>query len=190
MVVAQSLLEMAKDLTRTLVEAGKLSAEDMHRTLQQTYTTLSALKAQEEARTTSTPIPASTSPAVDWRKSITRQAVTCLECGQSWKQLTIRHLMTHGLDPRSYRRKYGIPRTQPLTARNTTRRRRQVVQTVRPWEKAPAYLNAQARDGHASPEPDAEGRSEEVEEPSAPARPKRQRNTSPKQSARKKQVAG
>jgi predicted transcriptional regulator len=181
----QTLLEMAKDLTRSLVETGKLSAEDMHNTLQQAYTTLSTLKAQEEAGTTSIPMPASTSTAVDWRKSITRQAVTCLECGQNWKQLTIRHLMTHGLDPRSYRRKYGIPRTQPLTARDVTRRRQQVVQTVRPWEKAPAYLKAQARDGHASPEPEADGRSEEAQEPNAAAQSKRQRKTTPKKTARK-----
>ena len=78
----RTLLEMAKDLTRSLVETGKLSAEDMHRTLQQAYTTLSTLKAQEEAGTTSIPMPASPSTAVDWRKSISRQAVTCLECGQ------------------------------------------------------------------------------------------------------------
>jgi predicted transcriptional regulator len=188
----QTLLEMAKDLTRSLVETGKLSAEDMQRTLQQAYATLSTLKAQEEAGTTSIPMPASTSTAVDWRKSITRQAVTCLECGQSWKQLTIRHLMTHGLDTRSYRSKYGIPRTQPLTARDTTRRRQQLVQTVRPWEKAPAYLKAQTRDGHASPEPEAAAVYEEAEEmgAEAPVQPKQQRKTSPNQSARKKQVAG
>jgi hypothetical protein len=36
--MVQTLLEMAKDLTRSLVEAGKLSAEDMQNTLQQAYT--------------------------------------------------------------------------------------------------------------------------------------------------------
>jgi hypothetical protein len=36
----QTLLEMAKDLTRSLLETGKLSAEDMHRTLQQGFVNL------------------------------------------------------------------------------------------------------------------------------------------------------
>ena len=49
--MAQTLLEMAKDLTRTLVETGRLAAEDMSQTLQSTYTTLATLKAQEEAET-------------------------------------------------------------------------------------------------------------------------------------------
>jgi predicted transcriptional regulator len=183
----QTLLEMAKDLTRSLLETGKLSAEDMQRTLQQAYTTLSTLKAQEEAGTTSIPMPASPSTAVDWRKSISRQAVTCLECGQSWKQLTTRHLTTHGLDARSYRTKYAIPRTQPLSARSITQRRRQVAQEIRPWEKAPTYLKAQAHDGHASLEPEAERRPVEAQEPTpaAPAQPKRQRKTTPKKTARK-----
>jgi hypothetical protein len=36
-----------------------------------------------------------------------------------------------------------MPRTQPLVARETTAKRRQIVQTVRPWEKAPTYMKAQ-----------------------------------------------
>ena len=56
--MTQTLVEMAKDLTRSLVETGRLSPEDMQDTLQQTYATLSALKIQEESGT-SAPVPAS-----------------------------------------------------------------------------------------------------------------------------------
>jgi predicted transcriptional regulator len=182
--MAQTLVEMAKDLTRSLVETGRLSAEDIPATLQQAYAILSALKAQEEAGI-SAPVPVADASPVDWRKSIARHAVTCLECGASFKQLSIRHLGIHGLDSRSYRIKYGMPRTQPLAARSTTERRRQVVQTSRPWEKAPAYIKGQARHGTASPEPEAETLPEETEDPSiaAPAQPKRQRKTTTKKKA-------
>ena len=184
--MAQTLLEMAKDLTRTLVETGRLAAEDMSQTLQSTYTTLATLKAQEEAET-SPSMPEAEPPPVNWRKSITKHAVTCLECGDTFKQLSIRHLGIHGLDTRSYRVKYGIPRTQPLTARATTERRRQIVQEIRPWEKTPTYRRGQAHNGHAAPEPEAEVLPEETEEPraAAPAQPKRQRKTTPKKTARK-----
>jgi predicted transcriptional regulator len=190
--MAQTLLEMTKDLTRTLVETGMLSAEDVPDALQKTHATLTALKAQEEIGTTSTVPGAQTAP-VDWRKSITKHAVTCLDCGQTFKQLTIRHLRQHGLDARSYRAKYAIPRTQPLAARATTARRREVVQETRPWEKSPRYRKGQPRHGTASPEPEAETLPEETEEPStaAPAQPKRQRKTTPKkQTARKTRAAG
>lgn len=135
----KSLLEMATELVQAQVQAGQLSPEVMQDALQSTYTTLLALKTQEEtgASTTATP------QTVDWRKSITRHAVTCLECDKAFKQLSVRHLRQHGLDGRLYRQKYGIPRTQPLAARATTARRRQIVLETRPWETAPAYVKAQ-----------------------------------------------
>ena len=190
--MAQTLLEMTKDLTRTLVETGMLSAEDMPDALQKTHATLTALKAQEEMGTTSTLLVAPT-PPVAWRKSITRYAVTCLECGHAFKQLSIRHLRQHGLDARSYRTKYGIPQSQPLAARDTTARRRQVVQEIRPWEKAPTFRKGQAQeDVSAAAEPDAEAVQDETGLPSAktPAQPKRQRKTTPKKTARRTRSEG
>jgi predicted transcriptional regulator len=180
---------MAKDLAQSFVEAGQLSTEDMQNTLQKMYTTLTELKTQEEPGATA-PGLAAKSTAVNWRKSITKQAVTCLECRESFKQLSLRHLRTHGLDSRSYRTKYGIPPTQPLSSRATTERRRQVVQEVRPWEKKQQQLQARERHGDPSPDLDGEAVHEVAEEPgtAAPAQPKRQRKTTPKKTARKQSM--
>src|SRR5688572_11455925 len=174
-------LEMAKDLTRTLVETGKLSAEDMQDVLHKTHATLTALKAQE-ATGPAAALSAVQPPTVDWRTSITRHAVTCLECGHVFKQLMKSHLRHHGLDSRSYRVKYGIPRLQSLVSWKTSTRRRQVVRQIRPWEKAPAYLQRHAQNTTASPAPKVETVPETTEEPSAeaPAQPKRQWKTAPK----------
>jgi predicted transcriptional regulator len=183
---------MAKDLTRTLVETGRLSAEDMQDVLHKTHATLTALKGQEEMGTAPAVSVAKSSP-VDWRKSIRKHVITCLECELAVKQLSRRHLMTHGLDPRSYRMKYGIPRSQPLTARATTERRRQVVQAVRPWEKTPTYVKGHAQNGAAWPEPEAEAVQEQTEEPVAatPGQSKRQRRTTskPKTAAKTRSAA-
>jgi predicted transcriptional regulator len=135
----QSVLEIANDLTLALLEAGSLSADDLQTTLQKTYATLADLQAQEE--TGSDTVKAH--KPVDWRKSITRHAIICLECGAQFRQLSGRHLRGHNLDARSYRAKYGIPRTQPLSARATAARRRQIAAEVKPWEKAPRYVQAQ-----------------------------------------------
>jgi predicted transcriptional regulator len=180
--MAQTLVEMAKELTRTLVETGRLSAEDMPDVLQKTHATLTTLKGQEEMGTVPAVSVAEPSP-VEWRKSIRKHAITCLECELAFKQLSRRHLMTHGLDPRSYRMKYGMPRSQPLTARSTTERRRQVAQTIRPWEKAPMYRKGHGQNGAASPEPEAAAVQEQTEEPVAvtPVQPKRQRKATSKQ---------
>ena len=139
----KSLLEMATELVQAQVQAGQLSPEAMQDALQSTYATLLALKRQEETGATGT---VEKPPALsDWRKSITRHAITCLECGASFKQLSLRHLRHHDLDGRLYRQKYGIPRTQPLAARATTAKRREIVQQSRPWETAPSYVKGQER---------------------------------------------
>jgi hypothetical protein len=46
--MAQTLLEMAKDLVMAQIKAHRLSSEEMHQTLQQTYASLKALQAQED----------------------------------------------------------------------------------------------------------------------------------------------
>jgi predicted transcriptional regulator len=191
----QSLIELAKELTVALIQTGNLLPQDVQETLQKTHTTLTALKALEASGFPAPGAP-SQSPPGDWRKSITKYSITCLECGHAFKQLSIRHLRQHGLDARSYRTKYEIPRSKPLAARETTARRRQVVQETRPWEKAPTYCKGQAQaDGNAAPEPDADALPEETEASivaaAPPAPTKRQRKTaSPKQAARKKRAAG
>jgi len=141
--MSQTLLEMAKDLIIAQIQAQKLSPEDMHTALQQTYSSLLALQAQEDSNGLVAVAAPETQPQpVHWKKSITKHQVTCLACGASFKQLSVKHLREHGLDARSYRAKYGIPPRQPLSAHAVTAMRKEIVQTTRPWEKAPTYLKA------------------------------------------------
>src|SRR6266487_3622475 len=144
--MSQSLLEMAKDLILAQIQTQKLSPEEMHTALQQTYSSLLALQAQEDANGLVAVATPETQPEPGhWRKSITKHTVACLACGASFKQLSVRHLREHGLDARSYRAKDGIPPHQPLSARAVTAIRKQIVQRSRPWEKAPTYLKAQEK---------------------------------------------
>jgi predicted transcriptional regulator len=141
--MSHTLLEMAKDLVLAQIHVHRLSPAEMHTALQDTYRSLRALHAQEAFHGSGAGETAKTPPApINWRKSITKQTVTCLERGASFKQLSVRHLRVHGLNTRSYRVKYGMPRRQPLSARTVTALRKQIVQRSRPWEKAPTYLKA------------------------------------------------
>src|SRR5262249_13272497 len=142
--MSPTLLEMAKDLVMAQIEAHRLLPDDMHPFLQQTYASLQALKAQEDANgSVAVVTPETPLKPVNWRKSITKHTGMCLECGASFKQLSVRHLKEHGLDGKAYRIKYGIPRAQPLSAKATTSRRKEIVQRSRPWEKAPTFRKAQ-----------------------------------------------
>ena len=145
-----SVLAMAKELVLAQIRAGHLSPEAMQTLLQDTYAHLRALQAHEDGRSISTVDERAEEPAtVNWKHSLTKHTVSCLECGAAFKQLSVRHLKEHHLDLRAYRAKYGIPRTQPLSAKTVTVRRKQIVQQSRPWEKAPTYLQARARQAAA-----------------------------------------
>ena len=144
--MSQTLLAMTKDLIMAQIQAKTLPPDEMHQALQRTYATLMTLKAQEEANgSVAVVTPEIPSKPINWRKSITKHLVTCLECGASFKQLSVRHLKEHGLDGKAYRIQYGIPRAQPLSAKATTSRRKEIVQRSRPWEKAPTFVKAQEK---------------------------------------------
>jgi predicted transcriptional regulator len=128
----QSLLEMVKELVVMQIKAHRLELGEVLRLLERTHDNLMMLRRSEVTGVVGREVPRE---PVDWRRSITRQTVTCLECRERFKQLSGRHLQKHGLDGRSYRAKYGIPRTQALMARDIAAQRRRVIQRVRPWEK-------------------------------------------------------
>jgi predicted transcriptional regulator len=143
MLMTQPIVEMAKELVMALIKENLIEPENMQKELQKTHESLLALKAKEEGHISSIEGMESSVPSyTDWRKSIKKHSVECLVCGAVFKQLSARHLSTHNLDPRTYRQQFGIPSTQPLSAKATTAMRRQVVQQIRPWEKAPTYVKS------------------------------------------------
>lgn len=141
--MTQPIVEMAKDLVMALIKENLLEPEDMQKELQKTHASLLSLKAKEEGHSSNgESVDNNLTGHIDWKKSIKKHSVECLICGAVFKQLSARHLSTHDLDPRTYRQRFGIPSTQPLSAKATTAMRRQVVQQIRPWEKAPTYVKS------------------------------------------------
>ena len=74
-------------------------------------------------------------PGMDPKKSIKEASITCLECGKSFKVITRKHLLTHGLTPDEYRAKYGMKKGAPLIAKGLQRERRKKMKDMRLWEK-------------------------------------------------------
>lgn len=55
-------------------------------------------------------------PAVPIKKSVRKDALTCLECGASQKTMK-RHLrVAHDLSPSDYREKWDLPKSYPIVA--------------------------------------------------------------------------
>ncbi len=142
--MSQTLLEMTKELVLAQIQSQQITPEALKGVLHSTYETLLNLQNVESSGGNGYGEGVSerleSQAPVDWKSSITKHTVRCLECGDTFKQLSLRHLSTHDLDPRSYRLKYDIPRTQALSAREVTARRRELAQQIRPWELAASKL--------------------------------------------------
>jgi predicted transcriptional regulator len=60
--------------------------------------------------------PVELTPAVPIKRSVTEDAIVCLDCGKKLKILK-RHLMTdHGLTPEQYRARWGLKPDYPMVA--------------------------------------------------------------------------
>jgi predicted transcriptional regulator len=62
-------------------------------------------------------------PAVTIKKSVTPEAIICLDCGKKFSMLK-RHLRTdHGTTPEDYRLKWNLPASYPMVAPDYAARR-------------------------------------------------------------------
>jgi predicted transcriptional regulator len=138
--MSQSVLEMTKDLVVAQIQAGSLSPEDVPGAIRRIYQSLITLMTFD-ASLMSAPVIETPQAPVDWRTSITENTITCLECGVILKQLSGRHLHLHGFNARTYRLKYGIPQDQPLAARETAAKQREMLKRIRPWELQRSLCN-------------------------------------------------
>jgi predicted transcriptional regulator len=68
-------------------------------------------------------------------KQIGEKGVTCLECGKTFKLLTRRHLLSHGMSAEEYREKWGYAKNLPLVSKSLQRERRKKMKDMKLWEK-------------------------------------------------------
>lgn len=61
------------------------------------------------------PEPVEQPSAAEIRRSVTRDGIVSFIDGKTYKTLK-RHLTSHGLDPRGYRARYGLPADYPMVA--------------------------------------------------------------------------
>ena len=145
--MADSVLKMVQELVSAQIKSGGIAPEQVSELLVTTHRELLSLQSREESDPSANGNQPLSDTPPNWKKSIAKHAVTCLECGVSFKQLSTRHLCQHDLDSQSYRIKYGIPKTQSLASKATTARRKEIVEESRPWEKTATYQKAQGGTG-------------------------------------------
>jgi predicted transcriptional regulator len=121
-----SLIEMAADIVAAHASTTPMTKEELIAELTEVTKALSALE-KGEAVAVEAPVEEEVAaPAVTRKKAFGKDKVVCMLCGKEMKTLA-RHLKTaHGLKPGEYRKKFDIPRSQPLAARSYSESRRQM----------------------------------------------------------------
>ena len=123
------LIEIASEIVQTQVSLTPMSATDITSSLKQVFSTLQELQKAESGEIA---LPETQKVELIEEKSTTKIApaesiqndkVICLECGADFKQLTTKHLSTHGMNSKEYRKKYGFTMKTPLSAKLITKAR-------------------------------------------------------------------
>jgi predicted transcriptional regulator len=104
------LLDLTAHIVANYVGNNSASVSDLPALIKSVHGALAGVSAPEAA-------PAEQkSPAVPIKRSITPDAIICLEDGRKFKSLK-RHLRTkYNLSPEEYRAKWGLPKDYPMVA--------------------------------------------------------------------------
>jgi predicted transcriptional regulator len=124
------LLALTTEIVAAHVSNNTVALGDLPQLINQVYNSLANIGAAPA-------LPASRpQPAVSIKKSVQPEYIVCLEDGMHARTLK-RHLRTaHGMTPKQYREKWGLPDDYPLTAPAYSESRSKMAKTLGLGRKA------------------------------------------------------
>ena len=126
--MTKKLIEITSEIVLSQVSLTPMSAADIASSLRQVFRTLMLL---QKAESGTIKLPAEQEPATTEespkalapKDSIQEDKVICLECGAEMRQLTNKHLVSHGISQKEYKKKYGFSMRTPLSAKSLSKAR-------------------------------------------------------------------
>ena len=160
----KKLIEIASEIVQSQVSLTSMTAADIASSLRQVFSTLHALERAESGEIELPKVqepeqPEELTPA----DSIQNDKVICLECGAEFKQLTQRHLLSHGMSPKEYKAKYGFTMRTSLAARAVSKARSRVAKKRGLPENLQKYIETKRRAKTEVSKPAAESNKPETE---------------------------
>ena len=127
--MTRKLYEIAADIVEAQASFAQMSPDSLEQVLSRVFVTLQRMKMAEDggflmetAARPEEPVEKVTDKT-DPKLSIQKDKVICLECQGEMRQLTAKHLSSHGLSLREYKTKYGFPQRQSLAAKSLSEAR-------------------------------------------------------------------
>ena len=153
----KKLIEIASEIVQTQVSLTSMSATDIASSLRQVFRTLREMQKAEAGGIELVPAaecageaPTEDKPVLSPANSIENDKVICLECGAEMRQLTSKHLVSHGMNQKEYRKKYGFSMRTPLAAKSLTKARSKAAKKRGLPEKLQKYIEARRQNKAAA----------------------------------------
>jgi predicted transcriptional regulator len=122
--MAATILELTTDIVTSHASVTAMSTEELIQEIQKVYSTLSGLERGEPGEAA---MEGTKAPALTLKKAFQADQVVCMICGKGGMKTLARHLaQMHDMKPGAYRKQFGIPSSQALTARNFSEARKKM----------------------------------------------------------------
>ena len=136
-----TILEMTSDLVSSHASTTPMTFEELILEIKKVYAALQALEAVVAVE-----VIEDIKQAISIKEAFKKNEVICMVCGKGKMKTLTRHLnMVHNMKPGEYRKQFGIPSKQPLTAKSYSESRRKFAE-----ERGLGDVLAKARETRAA----------------------------------------
>jgi predicted transcriptional regulator len=137
----KNLIEIASEIVETQVSLAPMSASDITLSLRQVFNTLRELRRVESGEI-DLPKTQEAAPAqvLTPKDSIQENRVICIECGAEKRQLSKAHSMSHGMNARDYKKKYGFTMRTSMAAKALSKAKSKAAKKRGLTEKLQKYM--------------------------------------------------
>lgn len=119
-----TLVEIAAQLVASHASSTPMTSDELLAEISKVHTALKNLEAGQAVEGVE-----ETKPALSMKEAFRKNEVVCLICGKGGFKTLARHLSTaHDLKPGAYKKQFGIPSNQALSAKSYSEARRKMAQ--------------------------------------------------------------
>jgi predicted transcriptional regulator len=113
--LSPNVVEWASEIVAAYVSNNPVPASELPSLVQSVHSAISGLASGGVPGETAAAVEVERPTPAEIRKSVRPDGLVSFVDGKTYKTLK-RHLTAHGLDPRSYRERYGLPADYPMVA--------------------------------------------------------------------------
>jgi len=136
-----TILELASNIVSSHVSTTPMSTDELLQEIKKVYAALQAVESSIAVEVVEV-----AKPAITVKDAFKKNEVVCMVCGKAKMKTLTRHLnMVHNMKPGEYRKQFGIPSKQPLTAKSYSESRRKFAE-----ERGLGDVLAKARETRAA----------------------------------------